>query len=105
LNQQANLRKRLKDLEAQIQSLQKALEVRPEHGLGKGDPAVTQWELDQALLKQLQSRADRLRKALIRMEEGDYGICEQCGQPIHPDRLAILPDTRLCIQCARKGES
>ncbi|MGC9399071.1 MAG: TraR/DksA family transcriptional regulator [Anaerolineae bacterium] len=105
MNQQANLRKRLKDLEAQIQSLQKALEVRPEHGLGKGDPAVTQWELDQALLKQLQSRADRLRKALIRMEEGDYGICEQCGQPIHPDRLAILPDTRLCIQCARKGES
>ncbi len=105
MNQQKNLRKRLKDLEAQIQSLKKSLEVHPEHGLGKGDPAVTQWELDQALLKQLQSRADRLRKALIRIEEGEYGTCEQCGKPIHPDRLAILPDTKLCIACARKGKS
>lgn len=106
MNKQASdLRKRLADLEKQIGSLKEALEVRPEHGLGKGDPAVTQWELDQALLKQLESRVDRLRKALNRVEQGSYGVCEQCGKPIHPDRLAVLPDTKLCIECARKGES
>lgn len=106
MNKQAtDLRKRLKDLEKQIKSLEKALDVHPEHGLGKGDPAVTQWELDQALLKQLKSRADRLRKALNRIEQGSYGICEQCGKPIHPDRLAVLPDTKVCIECARKDKS
>ncbi len=98
------LRKKLADLERQIASLEKSLEVKPEHGMGKGDPAVTQWELDQAMLERLKNRANKIRKALSRVEEGTYGICEHCGKPIHPDRLAILPDTKICIECAR-GES
>jgi hypothetical protein len=40
---------------------------------------------------------------LSRLSQGTYGICAQCGRPIHPDRLAILPDTRLCIHCAQAG--
>ncbi|MFL7792285.1 MAG: TraR/DksA C4-type zinc finger protein [Anaerolineae bacterium] len=36
------------------------------------------------------------------MDKGTYGICERCGKPIHPDRLAVLPETRLCIECARE---
>ena len=45
----------------------------------------------------------RLRDAIARYESGKYGICERCGKPIHPDRLAVLPDTTLCIDCAQKG--
>jgi RNA polymerase-binding transcription factor DksA len=91
----------LAKLERQIASLEEALEVKPEHGMGKGDPAVTQWELDRAMLERLKNRASKIRKALSRVEEGTYGICKQCGKPIHPDRLAILPDTKICIECAR----
>jgi hypothetical protein len=35
--------------------LEKALEVRPDYGLGEGDPAIVRWELDQALLQQCPS--------------------------------------------------
>lgn len=43
---------------------------------------------------------DRLRAALIRMTDDEYGYCEDCGEPIAPKRLEIdLASTR-CISCA-----
>lgn len=93
----------LEGLTEQIEALEQALEVKPDYGMGIGDPAVTQWELDQALLERLRVHSDGLRQAIARHESGTYGFCERCGKPIHPDRLAVLPDTTLCIDCAQKG--
>jgi RNA polymerase-binding protein DksA len=39
--------------------------------------------------------------ALHRIDEGSYGRCESCGQAIGADRLAVLPATRLCADCAQ----
>jgi RNA polymerase-binding transcription factor DksA len=47
----------------------------------------------------------QLRKALTRLRLGKYGICEKCGQVIDTDRLAIRPETTICIQCERESES
>ncbi|MEH1130646.1 TraR/DksA family transcriptional regulator [Micromonospora sp. CPCC 206061] len=38
-------------------------------------------------------------QALRHMAEGDYGICERCGDRIPIERLQILPDTRFCVSC------
>lgn len=97
----AILRRELDELQAQITALERALEEKPDYGLGQGDPGVTRWELDRALLRRLQGRAAGLERALSRLSQGTYGICSRCGRPIHPDRLAVLPDTRLCIHCAQ----
>ena len=91
-------------LAEQIRALETALEVKPEYGMGIGDPAVTQWELDQALLERLRVHAENLQQAIARYESGTYGYCERCGKAIHPDRLAVLPDTTLCIECAQKAK-
>jgi len=100
----ATLRRELGELRAQIAALEKTLEGKPDYGLGKGAPVVTRWELDQALLRQFKQQAASIESTLSHMSEGAYGICKQCGNPIHPDRLAVLPDTRVCIHCARAGE-
>ena len=34
-----------------------------------------------------------------RMEQGSYGICRDCGNPIAPGRLSAIPWTRVCITC------
>ncbi|HBF31140.1 TraR/DksA family transcriptional regulator [Rhizobium sp.] len=39
--------------------------------------------------------------ALIRIDKGTYGKCVSCGQPIAPERLALLPATPFCQDCAR----
>ncbi len=38
--------------------------------------------------------------ALVRLEEGSYGICTECGEPIAEARLDALPAARMCIDCA-----
>ena len=54
-----------------------------------------------ALLDQARRRLDDVEAALARRETGDYGICESCGRPIAPERLAARPAARTCIDCAR----
>jgi len=100
----AILQRELDELRAQIAALERTLDEKPDYGLGKGAPSVTRWELDRTLLQRLKQQATSIESTLSQMGEGAYGICEQCGNPIHPDRLAVLPDTRICIHCARAGE-
>jgi len=93
----------LDNLQMRISRLEDALEDKPDYGLGEGDPAITRWEMNYALLERLRGRRERVQQALSRAEGGTYGLCVQCGNEIHPDRLAVLPDARLCIECARES--
>ena len=43
-----------------------------------------------------------IRAALEKLEEGSYGICENCGGKIATARLEALPQTTTCIECASK---
>jgi RNA polymerase-binding transcription factor DksA len=91
-------------LQDQIAKLELALEERPDNGPGQGDPAATRWEINLALLVQSRKRAKEIKQALSRAKQGVYGVCRECGEPIHPDRLVVLPSTKVCIRCARAGE-
>ena len=42
--------------------------------------------------------------ALKKVEDGEYGICEQCEQEILETRLEIMPYTEFCIQCLSEME-
>lgn len=44
------------------------------------------------------------RKALSRMKIGKYGICEKCKKSIDTDRLAVKPETTLCLSCEKNVE-
>jgi len=41
-----------------------------------------------------------IKSALLRIEDGTYGICDTCGEDIEAGRLQILPETTQCVQCA-----
>jgi DnaK suppressor protein len=97
-----SLEQELAEVESQVTVIKEKLAAKPDYTRGVGDPRITSWELDRVLLEQLESRVESLKQAIQRMDEGTYGICESCGKQIHPDRLAVLPDTKLCIDCARK---
>jgi DnaK suppressor protein len=98
------LQSELDQVREQIETLEKALDVKPDAGFGRGDPAIVRREVDRALLERLCERAETLKKALSESSQDTYGTCEQCGNAIHPDRLAVLPDTRVCVQCALAGQ-
>lgn len=47
----------------------------------------------------------KIDDALKRIEDGSYGLCESCGNPIGADRLRARPVTTLCIDCKSDQEA
>ena len=54
-----------------------------------------------ALRRNLEELLRDVDSALARVEQGTYGLCDNCGQAISEERLQVLPFTKLCITCAR----
>ena len=52
----------------------------------------------------LARRLKELGRAQERIRQGTYGICEECGRPIPPRRLEVLPEATLCVPCAEQDE-
>ena len=46
----------------------------------------------------------KIDKAIVRIEEGSFGICEECGCEISTRRLEARPVTTLCIECKEEQE-
>ena len=57
----------------------------------------------QLKLKQTDAKIlQAIEEALRRMDQGTYGICRDCGEPVAPGRLNAIPWTRVCIECKEK---
>src|SRR5260221_4379080 len=72
-------------------------------------------EMDLASSEYLQSFTFRLRgrekaflakiqKAIAKIEDGTFGVCEECGEEINVKRLEARPETTLCIRCKEDQE-
>jgi RNA polymerase-binding transcription factor DksA len=57
-----------------------------------------------SLIQGHESKVRALESAIKAAEQGTYGICEMCGTAISPERLEIVPETTVCVQCAAKRE-
>ena len=99
------LRARLEEVQARIAELAKPPEAGTGIGFGKriGDgtnEAITRRN-EIGVGKSLEVTEEKLERALAKLEEGSYGRCDKCGGPIAPARLEAVPESVLCIDCAR----
>lgn len=62
-------------------------------------------EFTLGLIENEQGTLGLINEALGRIDQGKYGVCVECDEPIAKQRLAALPYARNCIQCARKLEN
>lgn len=46
----------------------------------------------------------KIREAIARIEDGSFGLCETCEEPIGVERLRARPVTTLCIECKTEEE-
>jgi DnaK suppressor protein len=63
-----------------------------------------QREYELALTENARDLLDLARRALARIDDGTYGICESCGQPIGKARLEAFPRATLCVTCKQREE-
>lgn len=58
-----------------------------------------------ALRRRMEDRRNEIEDALRRMDNGDYGTCEECGEEIGLARLMANPTAQLCVHCQSDRES
>lgn len=97
------LQKEIDEVRRSLAEVEERLAEKGDYTLGEGDPAIYLWEMNLARRQRLQARLDELRAAMGRLDRGTYEQCSVCGGRIEEDRLELLPTTRTCSDCARKG--
>lgn len=66
---------------------------------------LTQQHMDMALRERKHSQLNALEAALRKMDNEEWGYCEECGEQIAPARLMANPAAELCIQCQAESEA
>jgi DnaK suppressor protein len=102
---ETELRARLAAVREQIASLLRPPEQSAGVQFGKrvGDgttEAISRFN-DVGVANDLHAIEERLDRALDKLADGSYGICDECGDPIAPGRLNVRPESVLCLECAR----
>lgn len=100
----AQLEAHLRDTRERVAALAKRPELGTAQGFGKriGDGTIEAVGrlTEIGVGRSLESTLARTERALAKLDAGTYGVCDRCGEPIAPARLAAMPDSVLCLQCA-----
>jgi len=77
-----------------------------ETALDEGDKALTDLaeETGLSLVDLRKDILDKIDHALEKLENGTYGICEDCGAEISTERLKAMPFAIYCVPCKEKRE-
>ncbi|MBE1492344.1 TraR/DksA family transcriptional regulator [Plantactinospora soyae] len=75
-------------------------------GDDQADTGTKTFEREQeiTLANSILERITQVERALERLDEGSYGWCERCGNPIPVERLAAFPSATLCVSCKQLEE-
>src|SRR3954468_8425912 len=100
----ATLEEHLKALRERRGTITKA----PERGsgvsfgkrVGDGTTEAVSRLTDVGVVDTLNATEQRLERALEKIAEGSYGVCDRCGNPIPEKRLEAAPESVLCVACA-----
>lgn len=102
-NEQKHLLEELEQIKANVRPAEERREGSP---FGKREEEATEsfeFERRLAFEKRITDQLAEIEHALQKFEKGTYGLCDDCGQPIAPDRLEALPQASLCVDCKTKS--
>jgi DnaK suppressor protein len=102
------IRSELEELRDRTRGRLAVLARRPELGsaqgfgkrIGDGTTEAVGRLTDIGVGESLERVLSRTERAVAKLDDGSYGICDACGDPISPGRMRALPDGVLCVRCA-----
>jgi DnaK suppressor protein len=106
-----DLEGRLARLDSELGELEKTREAARQgkdeyagygNHIGEAATETFEAERDLSLIDNLEHMRDQVRAALKRVEEGSYGLCQTCSEPIPEERLEALPFATQCVSCKSK---
>jgi DnaK suppressor protein len=104
---ETRLRARQEELRARLSGLSAA----PERGsgisfgkrIGDGTIEAVSRLTDIGVGRNLETEAELVDRALAKLAEGTYGLCDVCGEAIPARRLEARPESVLCVRCASRA--
>jgi len=99
---ESELKRLTEEMEQLKSSMRPADERREGSPFGKREEEATEsyeLELRLTLEKSIREQLAAVEHALKKFEDGTYGLCDNCGKPIPPERLEALPQATLCLDC------
>ena len=106
-SERADLVKQQEELEEDtFQGTQSDLtgEVGLDEDFADAGTATFDRERDLSIRNNIRDLISQIDRAVGRIDDGVYGTCERCGQPIDAARLKALPHASLCLDCKRREE-
>ena len=75
-------------------------------GFGESDFAQVQADraTSESVRRLLDENLRQAQRATSRRDQGAYGVCEDCGKQISPERLEFLPEATRCVTCQAQEE-
>lgn len=103
------VRRELESRREQTRERLGVLSARPELGtaqgfgkrIGDGTTEAVSRLTDIGVGDSLERVLERTERALAKLDDGTYGLCDSCGDPIPAGRLRALPEGVLCLKCAQ----
>src|SRR6266576_7309444 len=105
LAERARARERVAALEREFAALAEAASAAGTDDEHDPEGATLAFERQHtaALLEAAREQVAAAEAALRRLDEGRYGVCERCGEPIGAERMAARPTASTCVRCAGGG--
>ncbi len=97
----------LKELNKELnERINRGFELKLSVGSDLGDLSTLSLDSDlsASLATRYSNTLKQIDQALEKVEEGSYGICEDCGEKIDNRRLKVLPFSPYCISCQKRME-
>jgi DnaK suppressor protein len=100
LDQQQQIAQRIFRLETDLHEMESEKEIERTDHIQEEAVNDTMIELDERSRR----LSEEIQAALVRLDDGTYGICEVCAEPINAARLAALLTARRCVACQEEAE-
>ncbi len=76
--------------------------IEPENAIGRISrmDAINNKSVVEAVLRKSKEKLEKLRIALSKIDDDDFGLCIRCHKPIPLGRILIMPQARTCVACS-----
>jgi RNA polymerase-binding transcription factor len=101
------LEDRRREIHEKLRSLREAIPADTTEVTDAEEQSVNDFvqDVDLALMQMKSETLKKIDQALMRLEEGTYGVCQECEKEIPPPRLRALPFAALCRDCQEEAEN
>ena len=98
-----HIQQRIEDIKENITSYRALIHpISPDNAIGRLTrmEAINSKSINEAALNKAKQTLLKLERALMIIDNSDFGLCRECEEPIPLARLMIVPESDLCVQCA-----